>query len=377
MSSPTIASATGGAIDQVTLVFNKPMDSAGMTNTANFTLDNGVTVSSLFLLNSKSVVVTTSMQTAGTKYTVTVNNVKDIFGNTIAASSKATFTKATIDTGLVAYWTFDGDLKDAINGFDGTAQGTNAIAFVAGKFGKAIQLDGTDQYVDITGNNSKDNLSFDGASVSIACWFTADSFDKSWQALVAKGEGNDWRVARDNANTTMSYAGGLTDVAGAVDVSDGGWHHLVAISDATGTAFGTALYIDGVQDGNQPGAAVLTKNGKDVFIGENPDSSGRQWNGKIDDMAIWNRVLSESEIGTLYNNGTGKALGTLIPAPAKQASLSVTRSATSLTISWTPAGGTLESTPALGLSAVWSSVGTTNPATVTIGKGNLYYRVRN
>jgi len=48
------------------------------------------------------------------------------------------------------------------------------------------------------------------------------------------------------------------------------------------------------------------------MIGENPDARGRYWNGLIDDVALWDRPLSESEIGALYNKGVGAALSSLL-----------------------------------------------------------------
>jgi hypothetical protein len=55
----------------------------------------------------------------------------------------------------------------------------------------------------------------------------------------------------------------------------------------------------------------------------------------------------------------------------------VTVSGNNITIHWSPVGGTLESTPALGPTAKWTPVGTANPATIAIGAGNTYYRVKN
>ena len=60
----------------------------------------------------------------------------------------------TITNGLVAYWNFDAlDFKDSVGIFNGTANGGDPITFVAGKpgFGQAIQLNGVDQWVEITG----------------------------------------------------------------------------------------------------------------------------------------------------------------------------------------------------------------------------------
>jgi len=225
--------------------------------------------------------------------------------------------QSSVTNGLVAYWNFDGkNYKDSVGIFEGTENGTSPIAFVPGKsgFGQAIQLDGTDQMVEITGGEP-DDLAFAGGSVSIAAWFKVGTFDKSWQALVAKGEGSNWRVARNGSNPTMSYAGGLTDATGATDVTDGNWHHLVAISDADGATFGTAIYVDGNLDGQIAGNAAVAANGSRVIIGDNPGARGRYWNGAIDDVAIWNRVLTEAEISALYAGGAGKPVTAFFSAP--------------------------------------------------------------
>jgi hypothetical protein len=57
--------------------------------------------------------------------------------------------------------------------------------------------------------------------------------------------------------------------------------------------------------------------------------------------------------------------------------LSVGRSGQNFTISWTPDGGTLQHSPALGPNADWQPVANpTNPMTVTIGTVNQFYRIK-
>ncbi len=281
--------------------------------------------------------------------------------------------------GAVAYWNLDGNLEDWIKDFDGTARGANPVPFVDSKagFGKAIKLDGIDQFVEITGGNENE-LEFPGGSMSIAGWFTVDTFDTSWQALIAKGEGTSWRVARNAETDAIAYAGGVGEGPADVPaVNDGAWHHFVAVSDSTAKEFGTALYVDGTRYSVQAQAPLLTANSSNVMIGENPGALGRQWAGSIDDIAIWNRVLLPEEIAQLWANGAGKPLGTFLPPPGgDDIAVTVSRSGGNLTIQWSPTGGTLETTSALGPTAVWTPVGAANPATVTLGTGNAYYRVR-
>ena len=211
--------------------------------------------------------------------------------------------------GLVAYWGFDGDLSDSVGSYDGTAQGP--VGFVDGQagFGQAISLDGSG-FVEILDSSE---LDFAGGSMSISGWFTVGAFDKSWQALIAKGEQSAYRVARRGGGAAVAYAGGVgegADDAPAVD--DGGWHHFVAISDASAADFGTAIYIDGVMYGVQATAPALEAETTNLYIGENPEALNRQWIGSIDDIGIWDRVLSSDEVSALYNGGAGTALSTAV-----------------------------------------------------------------
>ncbi len=220
----------------------------------------------------------------------------------------------SVTNGLVAYWSFDDNLLDSVNAFHGTARGTQPIPFVDGKtgFGKAIKLDGTDQFVEITGGN-EDDLEFPGGSMSIAGWFKVDAFDTDWQALISKGENSNYRVARSSSTDSISYAGGATDTPAGTPVNDGAWHQFVAVTDATATDFGTALYIDGVLDSTVPDIPVLASNSQHLMIGENPDARGREWEGEIDDIGIWNRVLTADEVATLFASGTGLPLSSILP----------------------------------------------------------------
>jgi hypothetical protein len=58
-----------------------------------------------------------------------------------------------------------------------------------------------------------------------------------------------------------------------------------------------------------------------------------------------------------------------------QAKLSAFISGDSIVISWTPPGGTLQSSPSLGAAETWSTVGTTNPATVPMSGNSVFFRV--
>jgi hypothetical protein len=211
--------------------------------------------------------------------------------------------------GLVASWNFDNeDFSDSVGEFDGEARGTAPIAFGSGPgaaFGSALTLDGVDQFVEITGGDNT-ALGFAGGSMAMSAWFRIDGFDKSWQALMAKGEGSSWRVHRRGGEGGFAHAGGTGEGPVGADISQGEWHHVVALTDADATDYGIRLYIDGEIYTENAAQPTLAENNKNVMIGENPDANGRTWNGAIDDVALWNRILSPAEVAAL---GSGPVSG--------------------------------------------------------------------
>ncbi|MCF7766006.1 MAG: hypothetical protein K9N62_20250 [Verrucomicrobia bacterium] len=306
---------------------------------------------------------------------------------TLAASTKmlaywsfdeitASASPATLANGLKAYWSFDGNLSDPVGKFNGTARGTAPVAYGAGKAGQAIVLDGSN-FVEITGGNNKD-LQFPGGSMSIGGWFKVGAFDKDWQALLSKGEGSNYRVARRGGGNSIGYAGGVGEGADdAPNVNDGNWHHFVAVSDATLAAFGTALYVDGKLYSVNAAAPVLADGDKNLFIGENPEALNRRWVGSIDDIGIWNRVLSAGEVGLLYNGGAGLALSAVPGVPAgggggTGGGIGVSRTATSLTITYQ---GTLQSSDSI-VGPFTDVPGAASPATIPFSGSGKFYRTR-
>ena len=94
VAGPEAVRASGSAaLNTVRVVFTRPLNPATVA-AGDFAIGGGLTVSSAAVdpLDGRRVLLTTSAQTQGTAYTVTVNNVADISGNNIAANSQVTFT---------------------------------------------------------------------------------------------------------------------------------------------------------------------------------------------------------------------------------------------------------------------------------------------
>jgi len=226
---------------------------------------------------------------------------------------------------LVSYWDFDATLADDPtygSGNNGTMS-TGTATYAAGKFGNAIDLPGptgNHQHVRLPEDDDDFDFASKGNGLSISTWIKAEGKDGIFQTVISKGEWHAFRLHRFFTWDDLSYCGagdggGQGDLKVLRKVTDGAWHHVVAVTETTGTA--SRLYVDGsTYMGSNSGRNGLEDNDLQLLIGNNPQRMDRGWNGLIDDMAIWGRPLSTSEVDLIYNNGTGTPISLLVPEPS-------------------------------------------------------------
>lgn len=251
----------------------------------------------------------------------------------VASALAITGAQGALVDGLVNYWPLDNSLNDAAHGVAGSssavadtgtfagANGTGGISFAPGLFGGSTLQNGAgagvqnDGYVSIA---SSDDTRFGGESLTTSLWLQVGTFDTGWQSAISHGEGSAYRIARRAATTELGYAGGIGEgAANGIDVTSG-WHHVVSITEHN---VGTRLWIDGVLTASTVSnvATAIVDNALDLNIGANPETGAqnREWSGNIDDVAQWNRVLTDQEITSLYGGGAQSAasLGSIIGVP--------------------------------------------------------------
>ena len=149
--------------------------------------------------------------------------------------------------GLIGHWSFDGNLKDSSgNGRHGKGHGDPK--FSDGQLGKALELNGDDQYV-VLGGKSTDYSPASG-SITVSLWFSVGEFDKAFQTLVSLGDqgSSDWRIHRVDRGDTIGFIG-ARGVENKAEIRDGKLHHLVAITEK---GRGVTLYVDNEPVFNNP-----------------------------------------------------------------------------------------------------------------------------
>ncbi len=213
-------------------------------------------------------------------------------------------TTNTLDAGLVAYYPFNGDAADQSgNGHDGTVLGgltyeTNGIV------GGAAVFNGSNAKIQVP---HADDLNLDGP-FSIACWVKSDGTSPA-SGLLAKIQSSSPRngyilaanltaISADiKMNINKNWPAVKGTAASTNSVLDSNWHHITATYDEENLT----LYLDGQMEAQTAYTNGLTVNTLPLYIGWDPYGSDRYFNGQMDEVRIYNRVLSESEIQELVN----------------------------------------------------------------------------
>jgi hypothetical protein len=123
------------------------------------------------------------------------------------------------------------------------------------------------------------------------------------QAIIARWGVNSYSLVyrSDNSNAAVDFEGlsPATSVNAVVSVKDGKWHLI------TGTYNGAniILYLDGNQVAITAATGNISDGGEDITIGNEAFSGNCTVNGLLDDVRIYNRALSASEVKQLYNAG--------------------------------------------------------------------------
>ena len=205
------------------------------------------------------------------------------------------------DAGLVAHYALENDVTDGSgNGLDGTIMGDPV--FAEGKVGMALDLDGDGDYVDCGTNETFNSIN---EALTASAWINIRTITTAWMAVMAKGE-NAWRISVNGETFGLhfGFSGGDRGWLAAnseSEIAADEWHHVAA---TYALDVGATIYIDGFADGSNPDANGVQMNEMPFLIGENPEATGRFFDGLIDEVTVYNRTLSASEAMYLAGHRT-------------------------------------------------------------------------
>jgi len=217
-----------------------------------------------------------------------------------------------LGSGLVAHYPFSGNAYDGSgNGNHGSVNGAAPASDRFGNNNSAYQFDGVDDYLQC---NHIDATTFgENESFSFSYWFFQENADiPIWNGSISK---------MTSANPARGYQSGIKEnkivfeyragsvanpnvihVFDTVEYVPDLWYNVVAICDKQNDQI--TLYVNGEEKAvyNASWISESSADSNYLYFGR-LRGTPRYWMGKIDDIRIYDRVLSEAEITELYNVG--------------------------------------------------------------------------
>jgi hypothetical protein len=244
---------------------------------------------------------------------------------------------------LLAYWSFDEGkgttVGDYTGGVPGTKHGnTTWLSRNEAKFGSAMRFDRSDPrskgYVSLPPGGVLANP--DTSAMTLSVWVRSElgvgDVSENYVGIFQSSPGNVYSTdpgapSSTSDNYIIYYdkkTGYLrtkfTNAAGqnarpavpAAEVPVGRWYHIAGVYDGTKAA----IYLDGQLKEEVPFTGQL-RNGQMSAIGRKGTADREYWSGDIDDLAIWRRALSPSEIAVLAGGSASlsQLIGGASPPP--------------------------------------------------------------
>jgi len=230
--------------------------------------------------------------------------------NTTILDLKNTSAFIDWDHALKAYWPMDTYNTTGVydnstyHNFGKFYNGVGNGNIVTGKYGKALDFDGNDDYLDC-GNNQSLNLGT--SNFTFMVWEKSEATTYPNVAIILSNRPNNanWKgyifgVLSGSAQLyTTSGSGQVTNLVGNKDVTDNTWHHIAYVRRGTNLS----LYIDGAYDAGTTGTIRNITNTLDTYFSYENRADWYHFDGILDEAQLYNRALNLEEIKASYNNG--------------------------------------------------------------------------
>ncbi len=215
--------------------------------------------------------------------------------------------------GLLGYWPFNGNANDESGkGYNGIVNSATLTNDRNGKANQAYSFNGVNNYIKVN-----DNLDFKFSSHTISFWYSRDALPLS-QSGTCSNTGNEMLISKGRDISSNSISVTHSNVGGTFQnyvISNSSINNSILLSKWTSVVL-TYDAVSKTQSMFQDGILISTKNNitfnanlntgplgfgaHSEFINSNLCSFF--YKGKLDDIAIWNRALTQEEITSLYNS---------------------------------------------------------------------------
>jgi len=198
--------------------------------------------------------------------------------------------------GLVGWWPFTGNASDSSgNANNGAVTGATLTTDRFGHSNSAYSFNGSSNYISMA---SVAHLPVGSAPRTISCWMYVTAYPGAWTynaVSYGTGSNNEAYMFGTNTDTTIVVQGWTNGYAGIYKYPLNQWFFAACTYDGTNIliyANGTLIY--------STTNTFNTIAGSSFTFGTRFDLANGYFTGKLDDIGIWNRALSQCEISKLY-----------------------------------------------------------------------------
>jgi hypothetical protein len=201
---------------------------------------------------------------------------------------------------LVGHWRFDGNLDDSVGNSDGTFN-EGAPIYVKGRIGQGIEFDGVGQFAHLPSENP--------SAYTITLWVKPARTDAA-SVIVrtsSSGQTTHWshqlRINPDGVFQHYLWVGSERNVVGTTLVETETWYHIAIAAANDGPMH---LYVNGEEDAASIDVAgTLWGAGDRYYVGSNSGHGMGWFQGVVDDVQIYDTILTAEEIRKIAASSGG------------------------------------------------------------------------
>lgn len=207
--------------------------------------------------------------------------------------------------GLAGFWPFNGSAADESgNKNNGTVTDVSPATDRFGNTNSAYMFNGLSSFIQIPGTQS---IEMGASDFTISCWVNLAGDQGIATYLFGKSSSNTWM----NGNKSFYVGGGLNSPGfnscnqGMPNIStqlqENNWYHLVCTHTKSSNAI--TIYVNKSATDISLGFTLPADNQTDVIYIGKVGNASTFFNGIIDDIRFYNRVISHKEVTELYHEG--------------------------------------------------------------------------
>ena len=210
----------------------------------------------------------------------------------------------------IALYQLDGNDDDTTGNFSGSSESYVTYSSTGAKFGQAATFNGSSSYIALSGNpiNGQSNI-------SISFWIKPDDVSSDQYVITFVNSDGGWngfgiRISSSSKiNVVRANSGTVTSSENSTaTLSTGSWKHIVVTSSQSEVK----IYIDGGLDSTHSISGFTTNNTGEYNIGalKNAGSYQQFYDGVLDQVRVFNKVISSQDVATLYAETSSTASNT-------------------------------------------------------------------